>query len=74
MGYGFSEHFEMMTELNYMFPREDPSEIFATVNLGMRLSLSDNSVFISSIATGIINPSNEPRTNFMSYMGMQLNF
>ena len=74
MGYGFSEHFEMMTELNYVVPREHPDDIIATLNLGMRLNLSNNFVFISSIGKGIVSPSSEQGSQFISFLGLQMIF
>ena len=72
-GYGISENFEMMTEFNYLIPRDNISNIVATVGLGSRIKISDTFVIISSIATGVVTPKDEPNTDLILFLGLQIN-
>ena len=73
LGYGFSENFEIMSEVNLYVNGETLEEIEGTFNFGLRYEINESVKIILSFGTGIIAPETDLKTKFISFVGMQLN-
>lgn len=74
LGVGLSENLNVMSEFVYWGNANKFDSVEGVLNFGLKYHINDLFSFMTSMGTGIISPDKDSRINFISFVGLQMNF